>query len=236
MKIDKKNSFSSRSLKSWHIADRPREKLFQKGSAHLTSSELLAILIGKGNAKENAVQLSQRILSSVNYNLVHLSKMGLSELTKFKGIGMTKAVTIAAALELGRRRQRAETIDSPQVKSSKDAYQYIKTYVEDLNHEEFWILLLNRSNKIIDQILISKGGVSGTIVDPKLVFKPALQKSASGIILTHNHPSGNLNPSKDDIRLTHKIKVAGKYLELEVLDHLIVTSTGYYSFADEGTL
>lgn len=236
MKDGKNIKYFSRSLKSWHVSDRPREKLSEKGANHLTTAELLAILIGKGNSDENAVQLSQRILDSVDHSIIELSKLSLSELVKFKGIGTTKAVTIAAALELGRRRQRAESHKSPKVACSKDAYLYIKTYLEDLNHEEFWVLLLNRSNVIVGQVPVSKGGVSGTVVDGKLIFKPALEKSACGIILTHNHPSGSLYPSKEDIGLTRKIKKAGEFLDIVVMDHLIITSAGYYSFADDGNM
>lgn len=208
----------------------------EHGSAHLTDSELLAILIGHGNREENAVELCQRIMHSVNHDLVILSRMTVSDLMKFKGIGEAKAVSITAALELGRRRQRSDLGDHFRISTSSDVYHYLKSHMEDLNHEEFWILLLDRSNKVIGQEMVSKGGVAGTVVDAKLIFKPAIERFASHIILSHNHPSGNLNPSEQDISLTKKLKQAGQHLDITVLDHVIITAHGYYSFSDEGRL
>jgi len=207
-----------------------------KSSAHLTESELLAILIGHGNREENAVELCQRILQSVDHDLVKLSRMSVSDLMKFKGIGEAKAVSITAALELGRRRQRSELGDHYKINGSKDVYLYLKSRLEDLNHEEFWILMLDRGNKVIGQEMISRGGVAGTLVDAKLIFKPAIERFASYIILSHNHPSGNLTPSQQDIILTKKLKQAGVHLDIKVLDHIIITAHGFYSFSDEGTL
>lgn len=230
-----KKPYSS-NIKSWKVSDRPREKLMAKSSAELTDSELLAILIGHGNRDENAVQLCHRILKSVNHDLVMLSRLTMNDLMKFKGIGEAKAVSIAAALELGRRRQKSELGDHYKIKDSKDVYLYLKSHLEDLNHEEFWILLLDRGNKVIGQELISKGGVAGTLVDAKLVFKPALERFASHVILSHNHPSGNLSPSRQDISLTKKLKQAGEHLDVKVLDHIIITAHGFYSFSDEGRL
>lgn len=233
MSTKKPGSFN---IKLWKESDRPREKLMEHGSAHLTDSELLAILIGHGNREENAVELCQRIMHSVNHDLVILSRMTVSDLMKFKGIGEAKAVSITAALELGRRRQRSDLGDHFRISTSSDVYHYLKSHMEDLNHEEFWILLLDRSNKVIGQEMVSKGGVAGTVVDAKLIFKPAIERFASHIILSHNHPSGNLNPSEQDISLTKKLKQAGQHLDITVLDHVIITAHGYYSFSDEGRL
>lgn len=223
-------------IKEWKESDRPREKLMALGSAALSDSELLAILIGHGNQEENAVQLCRRILRSVENDLVRLSRLEYSDLMRFKGIGEAKAVSIVAAMELGRRRQSFDIPDRYQINSSKDAYLYLRSFLQDLNHEEFWILFLDRGNKVLGQKRISSGGVSGTIVDPKLVFKPALEHYASNVILAHNHPSGNLNPSGQDLHLTEKLKKGGDYLEIKVLDHLIITAGAYYSFSDKGRM
>jgi len=224
-------------IKSWAEEDRPREKMLKRGKQNLSDVELLAIMIGSGSRKETAVGLSQRILKSVENNLNELGKASLAELMQFKGVGKAKAITIAAALELGRRRQLSEFIDRPQILSSKDGYQCIAPILMDLNHEEFWIILLNRANKVIGKEQISAGGVSGTVVDAKIVFRKALEAGpASSIILCHNHPSGNTQPSQADIDLTKKLKEAGATLDILVLDHLIIAEKGYFSFADEGRL
>ncbi len=223
-------------IKTWKEADRPREKLIEHGSSYLTDAELLAILIGHGSREENAVELCQRILHTVDHDLVNLSRLTMTDLMKFKGIGEAKAVSIKAALELGRRRHHAHKRERFQIGSSDDAYQYLRSRLEDLNHEEFWVVLLDRSNKIIGHQMISRGGVSGTMVDAKLVFKPAIDRLASHIILSHNHPSGNLRPSLQDISLTKKLIQAGKNLDITVLDHVIITAHGYYSFSDEGRM
>lgn len=223
-------------IKEWSSQDRPREKLLEQGRKALTDAELIAILIGSGSRNETAVDLSKRILASVENNLVNLARLEVQDLMKFIGIGEAKAVSIIAALELGRRRKGTNKILNPKITSSHDAYQAFLPKLQDLNTEEFWILLLNRQNEIIDLKQISQGGVAGTVVDPKVIFKIALQSLASGIILSHNHPSGNLKPSKADIQITNKIKTAGQTLEINVHDHLIISDQGYYSFADEGIM
>ena len=226
----------SLSIKAWAEEDRPREKFALKGKLSLSDAELIAILIGSGNTEESAVELSKRILSSVGNNLNELGKTELAELMKFKGIGEAKAITIAAALELGRRRKMTEVIKNPKITSSNDVFEIMEPIVADLKHEEFWVLILNQANKVIHKTKISSGGVSSTVADSKLIFKPALEKLGSSIILCHNHPSGNLKPSAADIQLTKKNVEAGKLLDIRVLDHIIVANNKYYSFADEGMM
>jgi len=223
-------------IKSWAEEDRPREKLLKKGAQTLSDAELLAILLRSGSREETAVGLAQRVLHGADNNLNELGRQPLSALTKFKGLGETKALTIIAALELGRRRQLTDVKDRPQVKSSRDSYNAISPIIADLPHEEFWILMLNRANRIISRERVSIGGVTGTLVDARIVFKHALDILASSIVLCHNHPSGSLKPSQADIDLTKKMKAAGKTLDILVVDHLIVSDKGYYSFADEGLL
>ena len=223
-------------IKSWAEEDRPREKMLQKGKNNLSDAELLAILISSGNREETAVGLAQRILKSTDQNLNQLGKQSISDLMQFKGIGQAKAIIIAAALEIGRRRQLSLIKDRPQMRSSKDAYNLIAPLLQDLQKEEFWILLLNRSNRFIGRVCISTGGVSGTVVDAKVIFKKAVESLASSMILCHNHPSGNLRPSQADIDITRKLKRAGESLDIAVLDHLIIADNGYFSFADEGKL
>jgi DNA repair protein RadC len=223
-------------IKLWAEEDRPREKLSLQGRRSLSDAELIAILIGSGNREESAVDLSKRILYACENDLNLLSKQSIQDLTKFKGIGEAKAISIISALELGRRRKETLQQEYVLVHSSKDVYSAIKSQLADLNHEEFWILLLNRANKITSKHLISKGGRAGTVADPKIIFNVALQNHATSIILAHNHPSGNLKPSQADIDLTRKLKTAGTYLDLPVLDHLIITDTGFFSFTDEGML
>jgi DNA repair protein RadC len=221
---------------SWAEEDRPREKLLSKGRAALTDAELIAILLGSGTVSLTAVDVAKLILKEVNNDLHELARLSVKDLQKFKGIGEAKAITIISALELGRRRKEADAIQKPKVTCSEDAYKYIKPDLLDLPHEEFWVILLNRANYIIKKQPVSSGGVSGTIADPKIIFKVALENLASGIILAHNHPSGNLKPSEADLQLTSKLKAAGKFLDLPILDHLIFTNDSYYSFADEGKL
>lgn len=228
-----KKSFS---IKSWAEADRPREKLLAKGRQVLSDAELIAILIGSGSRTESAVQLAQRILQSVDNNLNELGRRTIKDLMKFKGIGEAKAITIAAALEFGRRRQLSDVKERPKITCSRDAYNCIAPILTDLPHEEFWILLLNRANMVMSRQRISTGGVAGTVVDIKMIFKCALEHTASSIILSHNHPSGNLTPSQADINITKKIKSAGQVLDIGVLDHLIISYTGYYSLADESKM
>ena len=226
----------SRTILSWAEEDRPREKLMLKGKAALSDAELIAIIIGSGTVDLSAVDVGKIILQKANNNLNELAKLSLKDLMKVKGIGEAKAITIAAALELGRRRKDAEVMRRPKITSSRDAYEQIKPYLLDLPHEEFWLLLLNRANEVIKPVQISQGGVSGTVADPKLIFKQAIDHLASAIILIHNHPSGNLTPSQADKDLTKRLKEAGKLLDTPVLDHLIFTDASYLSFADEGLL
>jgi len=224
------------SIKAWAEEDRPREKLNSQGRRALSDAELIAILIGSGSRNESAVELSKRILHHYDNDLQKLGKVSVSELSKFKGIGEAKAISIIAALELGRRRDDTE-IKAPEiVNGSRSVYNVLRRHLVDLNHEEFWILLLSRNCKIIAKELISKGGLSGTVADPKVIFGIALQHQASSIILAHNHPSGNLKPSQQDIDLTKKIHAAGRILDIGVLDHLIITDGGFFSFADEELL
>lgn len=224
------------SIKQWAEEDRPREKLIIKGKAALSEAELIAILIGSGTPKISAVDLAKTILAATGNDLNELAKLSLTDLKQFNGIGEAKAIAIISALELGRRRKDTEFVKKPKVSSSSDAYQYLKPYLMDLDHEQFWVLHLNRANQIIKSEMISAGGVSGTVVDVKLVFKKALDVLASNVILAHNHPSGNLQPSTQDIQLTKKIKTAGQTLDIPVLDHIIFTDDGYFSFADESMM
>ncbi len=223
-------------IKSWAEEDRPREKLLNKGKSNLTDAELLAILIGSGSKNESAVGLSQRILKSVHDQLNDLGKQSIQQLMQFKGIGEAKAITITAAMELGRRRQLVDIKTKPQIRSSRDAYHILAPLIMDLPHEEFWILLLNRANRVIHRERVSLGGVAGTVVDAKIIFRKALEHLACSMILCHNHPSGNLNPSKADLEITQRLKRAGEVLEINILDHLIITEAGYFSFSDEGKL
>ena len=223
-------------IKSWAEEDRPREKLMTKGRSVLTEAELLGIIIGSGSRNESAVELSKRILLSTGNNLNELCKLTVQELMKFKGIGEAKAINIVAALELGRRRKDTETTKRDKIITSKDAFEIMKSLMIDLPHEEFWLLMLNRSNSVIKKELISRGGISGTVVDSRIIFKTAIYNLASSIIVCHNHPSGNTKPSDADIKITKNIKEAGKIMEIPLQDHLIITENGYFSFADEGIM
>ncbi|MDT0556895.1 RadC family protein [Patiriisocius hiemis] len=227
---------TSFSIKNWSEDDRPREKLLNKGRMALSDAELIAILIGSGSKNESAVALSKRILASVENNLNELGKLDTNELMAFKGIGEAKAVTIAAALELGRRRRMEDALVRKKITSSSDAFALLQPLIGELAHEEFWIVYLNNSNKVLQTSQLSKGGITGTIVDVRLVYKTAIQLGAVGIILAHNHPSGTLKPSQSDLDLTSKLKTAGNSLDIKVLDHIIVTQKAYFSFADNGTL
>jgi len=224
------------SIKSWKEEDRPREKLMQQGRRSLTDAELIAILIGSGTKQESAVELSKRILSAQANDLNQLGKLSVQELSKFKGIGEAKAISIIAALELGRRRKEQQSAQKPKIGHSRDAFELLHPYFSDLPHEEFWLILLNRSHAVLSKHLISKGGQSGTIADPKIIFNIALLHHAAAILLAHNHPSGNLTPSKADVELTQKIVSGAQLLDLQVLDHLIFTDHGYLSFADQGLI
>ena len=233
MKIDEARPLK---IKNWSPEDRPREKLLRKGTSALSDTELIAILIGSGTPKNSAVELAKKIIQSVGNNLHELARLSVKDLMKVNGIGEAKAVSIVAALELGRRRKDQGAEEKPKISSSKDAYDQINPDLMDLQHEEFWVLLLNRANRMIRKKRVSEGGVSGTVADPKIIFKMALEELASGVIVAHNHPSGNLTASQSDIDLTKKLKEAGKFLEVQLLDHLIIAGQKYYSFADEGVI
>lgn len=224
------------SIKDWAEADKPREKMLLKGNEALSDAELIAILIRIGSGGLSAVDLAKQILGSYNNDLNELGRLSIKDLMKFKGIAEAKAITILAALELGRRRQMTQVKEKPKITCSQDAYNCIYSVMEDLNHEVFKILLLNRNNRVTKIETISIGGVAGTVVDPKIIFKKALDEQASSIILTHNHPSGNLKPSQQDITVTKKLVEAGKTLEINILDHLIISDQGFFSFLDEGLL
>ncbi|UPT69612.1 MAG: DNA repair protein RadC [Flavobacterium sp. JAD_PAG50586_2] len=221
-------------IKNWSEDDKPREKLMLKGKTALSDAELVAILIGSGSRNESAVSLGKRILSSVDNNLNALGKLSLKRLMEFKGIGEAKAVSIAAALELGRRRRVEESIELKKITSSKAVFEIMQPVIGELPHEEFWVLYLNNSNKVIYKSQLSKGGITGTVVDVRLIFKTALEQNAISVILTHNHPSGQLQASDADKEITKKLKIAGEQLDIKVLDHIIITENGYFSFQDEG--
>ncbi len=223
-------------ITEWAAEDRPREKLMQKGTASLSDAELLAILISSGTKEKSAVDLGRELLSIVNNNLNALGRLSINDLTKLHGIGTARAVTIAAALELGRRRKLAGVPEAAQIKCSKDVADIFQPLLSDLTHEEFWILFLNRSNKIINRMKLSQGGISGTVTDVRIVMKKAIEYLASGIIVCHNHPSGNLSPSDSDSRITQKIKDAGSLMDIQLLDHIIISGDEYYSFADNGII
>lgn len=227
---------SGDSIKSWSSYDRPREKLLRSGRRNLTDSELIALLIRAGSNTESAVALSNKLLKHYQYDLNMLAKADVSDLCDFRGIGLAKALSIIAALEIGRRRK--QTLSNPPISVSRSQHVFEVIYPNfvDLLHEEFWLVLLNRANQVQSQHRISVGGLSGTVADPKVIFKIALQQSASNIILAHNHPSGQLIPSEEDIKITQKVVEAGRYLEILVIDHLIITDNGYLSFADEGLI
>lgn len=231
--IEKPNSFS---IKYWNQDDQPREKLRDKGKDALSDAELVAILIGSGNKEESAVELCKRILASVDNNLNALGKLSLSQLMAFKGIGEAKAISIVAAMELGRRRRGEEALQRKKITSSVSVFELMQPIVGELPHEEFWIVYLNNSNKVLRKLQLSKGGITGTLVDVRLVMKTALECGATALILVHNHPSGTLKPSEADKHITQKLKRAGESLDIKVLDHLIITENAYFSFADEGVL
>jgi DNA repair protein RadC len=223
-------------INQWAEDDRPREKFLLKGKAALSDSELLAILIGSGTRNESAVQLCQRILAAANNNLNQLGKLSIKQLMEFKGIGEAKAISIAAALELGRRRRSEDAVEFDKITSSKAVFNIMQPIIGELLHEEFWVLFLNNSNKVIHKAQLSKGGITGAIVDTRIIFKTALEYNAISLILTHNHPSGKLLASDSDKDITRKLQLAGKQMEIMILDHVIITESSYYSFADEGIL
>ncbi len=224
------------SIKNWAVDDRPREKLLIKGNQALSDAELLAILIGSGNRDESAVELSKKMLVEVSNNLNELGKKSIKDLTQFRGIGYAKAITIVAALELGKRRKMSEIYNRKKVTSSQDVFEYFQPFLTDLPHEEFYVLFLNKSNKILGQQQISKGGIASTIIDVKIILKSALESLASSIILAHNHPSGNTLPSDSDKKITQKLIDSASLIDVEILDHIILGDDKYFSFADKGLL
>ena len=223
-------------IKNWDVSDRPREKLLTKGKRSLSDAELIAILIGSGNKAETAVELSKKILISCHNNLNELEQRSVPQLIRFKGIGEAKAIAILTGLELGRRCRLEEAVKKVKITGSCDVFELMQPVIGDLQHEEFWVVLLNNSNKVLDKIQLSKGGVTGTIVDSRLLFKQALYSLATGIILCHNHPSGGVDPSTSDKEITRKLKNAASTLDIKLLDHLIIAEKAYFSFADEGIL
>ncbi|WP_283637141.1 RadC family protein [Aquaticitalea lipolytica] len=230
---EKQPSFS---IKNWSQDDQPREKLLYKGKATLSDAELVAILIGSGSREESAVELCKRILASVDNNLSALGKLSIKQLMEFKGIGEAKAITIVAALELGRRRRGEEALEQKKITSSTSVFELMQPIIGELPHEEFWIIYMNNSNKVIQKNQLSKGGITGTLVDVRLALKTAIEVGAVGLILAHNHPSGTLKPSQADKQITQKLKIAGESLDIKVLDHLIITEKAYFSFADENLI
>lgn len=224
------------SIKEWAEDDRPREKLLLKGKYALSDAELIAILLGSGSRNETAVQLAQRILKGYDSNLHELAKLSVSDLQKFKGIGEAKAITIVAALELGRRKKDSDTPQQTIVRTSVDAYRHIVAKLSDLPHEEFWVMLLNRAHKITKTELVSRGGVSGTVADVRMMMKMAVENLACAMVLAHNHPSGNMRPSEADVALTRKVREAAGLFDIQLLDHIIVGEGSYYSFTDDGLL
>ena len=223
-------------IKSWALDDRPREKLLAKGKNALSDAELIAILIGSGNKKETAVGLSKRILQAVGGNLNELSKLSVEKLCSFNGIGEAKAISIITALELAKRKQLEATLIKPKITSSKSVFNVMQPIIGDLPHEEFWVLYLNNSNKVLAKNQISKGGLTATVVDVRLILKKALELASVGLVVCHNHPSGKLTPSQSDKHLTQKLKNASATLDIKLLDHLIITEKDYFSFADERIL
>ena len=227
---------ASFSIKNWKEDDKPREKMILKGKEVVSDAELIAILIGSGNRSESAVDLSKRILSKADNNLNNLARLTVDQLMEFNGIGEAKAVSIITALELGRRRRLEEALEVSKVTSSNEAFEILQPLIGELKHEEFWILYLNNSNKIIHKYQLSKGGITETVVDTRMVFKKAFELSATALIIAHNHPSGTLKPSEADKKLTQKIKTAGETLDIKIIDHLIITEKAYFSFADQNIL
>lgn len=231
-----KDTLTYLKIKDWSPDDRPREKLMQRGRSALTDAELIAIILGSGTATTNVVDMARQILAKADHNLHELARLSVKDLMKIKGIGTARAVTIVAAMELGRRRGDKELDEKPRITCSKDVFELLRPALLDVPHEEFWVLLLNRANRVIKTLQISQGGVSGTVADPRIIFKSALEELASGIILAHNHPSGNLIASQADRELTRKLKEGARLLDVQVLDHVILAGQKYYSFADEGLL
>lgn len=230
------NQIKNVPIREWAEDDRPREKLLQKGKTVLSNAELMAILIGSGNRNETALDLSKRILGSVNDNLIELSKLSVNDLMQFNGIGDAKAVTIVAALEIGKRRRSSEIIEKQHVRCSRDAFELMQGHMADSQYESFWVIMMNRANKVLRVTGVSEGGLTGTVVDQRKIFRMAIENHANSLILCHNHPSGNVLPSDADIKLTDKVRRAGELIDIQVLDHIILGDEKYFSFADEGKL
>ena len=228
--------YKSTCIKDWALEDRPREKLLAKGITSLSNAELLAILIRSGGPDTSAVDLARQVLKQAGNNLQELGKRSITDLVKHNGMGTVKAITIVAALELGRRRKKSELHEKIRISGTQDVFTLFQPVIGDLSHEEFWVLLLNRSNRVIDNIRISQGGISGTVIDVRLILKNALDRLASSLILSHNHPSGNLKPSDADIKITSKISEASKTMDIQLLDHIIIADNSYFSFSDEGMI
>ncbi len=224
------------SIPEWSKEDRPRERMLANGPKAMSDAELVAILIRSGTPKDSALDLARLILNKANNDLHKLARLGVSDLMKINGVGEAKALSIAAALELGQRRRDSSIEQRPLVGSSQQAFELLRPLVADLPHEEFWLLLLDRGNRLLDKCKVSQGGMHGTVADPKLIFREALEKRASSVVLCHNHPSGQLRPSGEDIALTKKLVEGGRFLDITVQDHVIITSGGYFSFADNGQL
>ncbi len=229
-------SYKTTGIKDWALEDRPREKLLSKGITSLSNAELLAILIRSGGPEASAVELARQILKQSDNNLQELGKKSVNDLVKHNGMGPVKAISIVAALELGRRRKKTEIREKIRISGSQDVFQHFHPLIADLAHEEFWVLFMNRSNKVIDNVRISQGGISGTVIDVRLILKNALDRLATSIILCHNHPSGNLKPSDADIKITTKISEASRSMDIQLLDHIIVADNSYFSFSDEGMI
>ncbi|MEY3398299.1 MAG: repair protein RadC [Bacteroidota bacterium] len=223
-------------IRNWAPDDRPREKLIKQGASALSDAELISILLGTGTRNSTAVDIARAVLNAAQNDLVALGKLDIHSLRRIKGMGVAKSLNLLAALELGRRRRSSEATDSPVISRSANAFEHFLPRLGDLHHEEFWVMMLSRRNKVIGISRVSEGGISYTAVDPKKVFGIALENKSAAIIVAHNHPSGSTLPSEEDMRLTRKLVMAGKNLELPVIDHLIITQSGYFSFADEGKL
>ncbi len=230
------NKYNSHALTTWAVEERPREKVMANGVQYLSDSELLAILLGSGTKNVTAVELARQVLKGAGNNLHNLGRQGLSELVRIKGIGPAKAITLLAALELGRRRAGMTHPEKIPIKSSETVFSIFHPLMGDLEHEEFWLLMLNRANRVLGRHKVSQGGLSGTVIDTRIILKKALDNLASSIIVCHNHPSGNKQPSDADVKITEKLKKAAEILEIKLLDHVIIADKSYFSFADEGLL
>ena len=228
--------YKSLTLKSWAVRERPREKVLANGIQNLSDAELLAILMGSGTRNKTAVDLARQILGEVEYNLHDLGRQSISDLQKIKGIGPAKAIAVQAAMELGRRRTGTQQMEKVSIKSSESVFSLFHALMGDLEHEEFWLLMLNRANRVIGRFKVSQGGLSGTVIDTRIILKKALDNLASSIIVCHNHPSGNKQPSDADVKITEKLKKAAEILEIKLLDHIIIADKSYFSFADEGLI